>query len=358
MGRFGCRYGTMRAMDLGRKMVVALGGNALVKADQKGTVAEQFANTRTAIRSLMELVRADFRIVLTHGNGPQVGNIMIRVEAALGQAYNLPLGVAVAESQGEMGYMIAQTLQNRLMLEQIYRPVVSVLTQVICDRDDPSIAHPTKPIGPFYTQELAQRLIDHGLTLVEDAGRGWRHVVPSPYPRQIVEREVIRLLIDQGILVIAAGGGGMPVYVAEDGTFEGIDGVVDKDLASSLLAREVQADDLLILTGVEQVALDYGKPSQRWVERLSLTEAERWLAEGQFPPGSMGPKVQAAIEFIRAGGRSVLITVPEKVGDAYLRRRTGTWITESGALPPLPPSQRPLFSSEPAPVRTVRSWGE
>jgi carbamate kinase len=345
-------------MELGPKLVVALGGNALVKADQRGTVTEQFANTRAAILSLMDLVRAGFRIVLTHGNGPQVGNIMIRVEAALDQAYSLPLGVAVAESQGEMGYMIAQTLQNRLILEKIHRPVVSVLTQVVCDRDDPSIRNPTKPIGPFYTRAEAERLMAHDLIMVEDAGRGWRHVVPSPYPRQIVEREVIRLLLDQGILIIAAGGGGMPVYVAEDGTFEGIDGVVDKDLASSLLAREVGADDLLILTGVERVAVDFGKPSQRWVGQLSLSEARDLLAEGQFPLGSMGPKIQAAIEFLQAGGRSVLITAPEKVSDAYLRRRTGTWVTESGAPPPPAPSQQQLFTPAPPPqVRTVRSWG-
>jgi carbamate kinase len=346
-------------MELGPKLVVALGGNALVKADQRGTVTEQFANTRAAILSLMDLVRAGFRIVLTHGNGPQVGNIMIRVEAALGQAYSLPLGVAVAESQGEMGYMIAQTLQNRLILEKIHRPVVSVLTQVVCDRDDPSIRNPTKPIGPFYTRAEAERLMAHDLIMVEDAGRGWRHVVPSPYPRQIVEREVIRLLLDQGILIIAAGGGGMPVYVAEDGTFEGIDGVVDKDLASSLLAREVGADDLLILTGVERVAVDFGKPSQRWVGQLSLSEARELLAEGQFPLGSMGPKIQAAIEFLQAGGRSVLITAPEKVSDAYLRRSTGTWVTESGAPPPPAPSQQQLFTpAPPQQVRTVRSWGE
>jgi carbamate kinase len=345
-------------MEFGPKLVVALGGNALVRAGERGTVSEQFANTRAAILSLMELIRSDFRVVLTHGNGPQVGNIMIRVEAALGQAYNLPLGVAVAESQGEMGYMIAQTLQNRLILEKIHRPVVSVLTQVVCERDDPSVRRPTKPIGPFYSREQAEHLIQHGLTLVEDAGRGWRHVVPSPYPRQIVEREVIRLLLDQGILVIAAGGGGMPVYVAEDGTFEGIDGVVDKDLASSLLAREVGADDLLILTGVERVALDFGSSGQRWLESMSLADAIRLEAEGQFPPGSMGPKIRAAIEFLQAGGRAVLITVPERVGDAYLRRRTGTWITESGAPPPSGPAQQRLFTAAPPPpLRTVRSWG-
>jgi carbamate kinase len=223
-------------MTAGNKVVVALGGNALVRDGQRGTVYEQFANARRAIVDIVKLVKRGHHLILTHGNGPQVGNIMIRAKEALGKAYDVPLGVAVAESQGEMGYMIEQTLQNRLILENMTKSVVTVLTQVVCAHDDPSLKKPEKPIGPFYSKDEAETLMAAGMKMVEDSGRGWRHVVPSPNPLTIVEKETIKKLVDLGVIVIAAGGGGMPVYVEADGTYEGIDAVVDKDLASSVLA--------------------------------------------------------------------------------------------------------------------------
>jgi carbamate kinase len=310
-------------LNSGTKVVVALGGNALVKTGQRGTVYEQFANARTAILHIVKLVKMGYRIILTHGNGPQVGNILIRVKEALGKAYEVPLGVAVAEAQGEMGYMIEQTLQNRLILERIRKSVVTVLTQVVCARDDPSLGKPEKPIGPFYSREEAGRLMAAGLKMIEDSGRGWRHVVPSPNPLAIVEKETIKKLVDLGIIVIAAGGGGMPVYIEKDGTYEGIDAVVDKDLASSVLASDIRADELFILTSVDAVMLDFNSPSQRPIREIDTETLKKHLADGQFPPGSMGPKVRAVIRFIEEGGKMALITSPEMLIRA-LEGKTGT----------------------------------
>ena len=312
-------------MEAGNKVVVALGGNALIRTGQRGTVYEQFANARRAIVGIVNLIKREYRLILTHGNGPQVGNIMIRVKEALGKAYDVPLGVAVAESQGEMGYMIEQTLQNRLILENIQISVVTVLTQVICARDDPSLRKPEKPIGPFYLKDEAETLIAAGLRMVEDSGRGWRHVVPSPNPLSIVEKETIKKLVDLGVIVIAAGGGGMPVYVEEDGTYEGIDAVVDKDLASSVLASDILADELFILTSVDHVMLDFDTPHPKPLRRVDTETLKGHLADGQFPPGSMGPKIRASIRFIEEGGESVLITSPEKLLEA-LEGKVGTRI--------------------------------
>jgi len=307
------------------RVVIALGGNALIQKGQRGTVYEQFANARQAIGPLVEMIRRGYRIVLTHGNGPQVGNIIIRVREALGKAYDVPLGVAVAESQGEMGYMIEQTLQNRLILERIRVSVVTVLTQVVCGRDDPSLKKPDKPIGPFYSMEQAEALRKAGLRIVEDAGRGWRHVVASPNPLTIVEKDTIQRLVDLGVVVIAAGGGGMPVYIQDDGTYEGIDAVVDKDLASAILASDVGADEMYILTGVDTVSLDFLTGNPKPLRSTDTEELKRHLADGQFPPGSMGPKIRAVIRFIEEGGKRALITSPEKLLDA-LDGKTGTWI--------------------------------
>lgn len=312
-------------MNPGTKVVVALGGNALVRQGQKGTVYEQFANTRLAIVGIVELIRRGYRVVLTHGNGPQVGNILIRAREALSKAYDVPLGVAVAESQGEMGYMIEQTLQNRLFLDKIPKSVVTILTQVLCAPDDPSLKKPEKPVGPFYTREEADKLMAAGMKMREDSGRGWRQVVPSPNPQAIVEKETIRRLVDLGVIVIAAGGGGMPVYVQNDGTLEGIDAVVDKDLASSVLASDIEADELFILTSVETVMLDFLSPNPTPLRTVDTETLKRHLAEGQFPPGSMGPKIRAVIRFIEEGGKSALITSPEKILEA-IEGKTGTRI--------------------------------
>lgn len=293
---------------MSKRFVIAFGGNAILQKGQEGTVYEQFANTRAAIDRIFGLIAEGCELVITHGNGPQVGNVMVRVEAAKGQAYDVPLGVAVAETQGEMGYMIAQSLQNKLHREKISRQVVSVVTQVLVDRNDPSMLNPTKPIGRFCTKEEALEMKEKGLHVVEDAGRGWRRVVPSPKPQKIVEGPVIKELIEHGHIVIACGGGGMPVYVESDGTYEGVDGVIDKDLASAVIALEIGADELVILTEVDKVALNFNKPNQEFLDRLNIADARRYLAEGHFHAGSMGPKVEAVVSFLERGGKHAIIT--------------------------------------------------
>ncbi len=309
-----------------RDVVVAIGGNAIIQPGQEGTVREQFANTRASVRGIVELIRTGHRVTITHGNGPQVGNILIRVQAALGRAYSIPVGVAVAESQGEMGYMIGQSLRNGLVQEGIDRDVAVVLTQVLCDREDPALEAPTKPVGPFYSREDATKLADAGFEMTEDAGRGYRVVVPSPHPLEIVEKDSIALLVREGVVVIAAGGGGMPVFQTEDGLLEGIDGVVDKDYASALLARELGAADLVFLTGTDAVFVDWGKPTARALGNVSADELRAFSNAGHFPVGSMGPKVGAALEFLEQGGERALITSAERLAVAFRSGREGTWI--------------------------------
>lgn len=309
-----------------KRIVIAFGGNAILQKGQEGTVYEQFANTRTAIDHVMGLIREGHEVVITHGNGPQVGNMMMRVDKSRGFAYDLPLGVCVADTQGEMGYMIAQSLQNRLIREKIDRSVAAVVTQVVVDRDDPSVIHPSKPVGRFYTEAEASEMQKQGKHMVEDAGRGWRHVVPSPIPRRVVESPTIRQLIDLGVIVIACGGGGMPVYIEDDGTFEGIDGVVDKDRASSVLAREIEADELIVLTEVDKVALNYNKPDQVDLDTLTVAQARAYLAEGHFHKGSMGPKVEAVCDFLEGGGKRAIIASLDKAYEA-LHGRAGTHFT-------------------------------
>ncbi len=309
-----------------KKIVVALGGNAIIKKGQKGTVYEQFANTREALNNIFGLIREGHYLVITHGNGPQVGNILLRVEASKNIAYELPLGVCVAQSQGEMGYMIVQSLQNKLIRENINRSAVAILTQVVVDKNDPSMENPTKPIGKFYTKEEAQDKIENlGWKMVEDAGRGWRRVVPSPKPFSVVESDAIKNSFYKGDIVIACGGGGIPVYVEEDGTYEGVDAVVDKDLASSVLANEIGADELIILTGVEFVYLNFGRENEKRLENVSLSEIKKYYSEGHFPEGNMGPKIEAVINFLENGGKKAIITSTEKAYDA-LKGKTGTHI--------------------------------
>lgn len=310
-----------------RKIVVALGGNALIRPGEVATVASQFRNSREALRPIVNLIRDGHNIVLTHGNGPQVGNILIRSEKAAGLAYEIPLGVCVAQSQGEMGYMIAQCMQNMLRRGGISdRSVVAVVTQVLVSPDDPAMADPSKPIGPFFDKARADQLTEQGVAVREDAGRGWRRVVPSPVPSTIVESEAIKLLCDAGHIVVAVGGGGSPIYYEKDTTLEGVDAVVDKDLASKVLALEINADTLIISTGVDKVCLNFNKPDQREISRATVAELKQWMDEGHFAPGSMKPKIRAAIEFIEGGGREVIITLPENVEDA-LKGNCGTTIT-------------------------------
>ncbi len=316
----------MSSGDSGATLVVALGGNAITRDYEEGNIYQQFANTRRALVGIMELIRQGYRLAITHGNGPQVGQELIRVEEAEHLVPSVPLGVIVADLEGGMGYMIEQSLQNSLHLAGLEREVVTVLSQVIVDRNDPSILNPTKFVGPFYNREMAEQLRrQRGYQLREDANRGFRRVVPSPYPRAIVEANVIRRLIDDGVIVITAGGGGIPVYYEPDGRLEGVDAVIDKDLASAILALDIGAEELYILTAVDQVALDFATPEQRFLSTLTLEQARRYLGEGQFPAGSMGPKIEAAILFLERGGQRVIICSVENMVHA-IQGRTGTQI--------------------------------
>jgi carbamate kinase len=249
---------------------------------------------------------------VVHGNGPQVGNILIQQETASNRIPPYTLDICDAMTQGSMGYMIERTLINRLAFLNLRVPVSTILTEVVVDKDDPGFEHPTKPVGPFYNRFRAEELQKQKRwNMKEDAGRGYRKVVPSPRPLEIIQLDAIKLLLEAGHCVIAGGGGGIPVVRDASGLLVGVEAVIDKDRLSSLLAEQLGADTYVILTGVPKVALDFGKPTQRWVDRLTATEAARHLAEGQFPAGSMGPKVESALAFIRSGGREVLITSPE-----------------------------------------------
>jgi len=306
--------------------VITLGGNAILPARGTGTFEEQLSITRATMEPIARLVKEGVTVVLSHGNGPIVGNILIRNEAVRDQIPPMPLDVCGADSEGGIGYMMQQALQNELHRLHLDRMVVTLVTQVVVDERDPAFRRPTKPIGPFYTQERARTLArEKGWTVVEDAGRGYRRVVPSPKPLEIVEIAAVRKLVGEGMIVIAAGGGGIPVSRQWDGALHGVEAVIDKDLASSLLGRLLGVEMLVIVTGVDRVALHFGKPEQRDLTAASASELERWLGEGHFPPGSMAPKIQASIEFVRNGGSSVVITSPEKVREA-LEGRAGTKI--------------------------------
>jgi carbamate kinase len=307
--------------------VVALGGNAITKKGEEDTIAQQFRNTRESLSGIVELIRDGYNLAVTHGNGPQVGNATLRVELARGKAPILPLGICVADTEGGMGYMIEQSLQNRLEKEKINREVVTIVTQVKVDQNDPSIKEPTKFIGQFYSRQEAKKLAkERGWVVKEDRGKMWRRVVPSPIPLEIVEKKTIKSLVEKGVIVIAAGGGGIPVYVEKDGTLEGMDAVIDKDRASAILARDIDAELLLILTGVEKVALNFGTLLQMNLDNLTVEETKRYQKEGQFPRGSMGPKIEAAIQFLESGGKEVIVTSIDKAYDAVKKRTAGTRI--------------------------------
>jgi len=315
-----------RARTLPKSAVITLGGNAILPAGGTGTFEEQLSITRATMEPIARLVKEGMTVVLSHGNGPIVGNILIRNEAVRDQIPPMPLDVCGADSQGGIGYMMQQALQNELHRQKLDRTVATVITQVTVNERDPAFRRPTKPIGPFYTQERARALEkEKGWTVVEDAGRGYRRVVPSPQPLEIVEIEAIRKLVREGAVVIAAGGGGIPVSRQWDGTLHGVEAVIDKDLAGSLLGKLLGVEALVVVTGVECVSANFGKPDQRDIRSATASELERLLAAGHFPPGSMGPKIQAAIEFIRSGGRTVAITSPGKIRET-LEGRAGTTV--------------------------------
>jgi len=315
---------------MNKTAVLALGGNAIIKAGEKGTIGQQFANTRDSLGGVVELISQGYKLAITHGNGPQVGNLLRQQEAGEKEGIApLPLGVLNAATEGTMGYMIEQSLQNKLLLSGIDKQVITIISQVVVDKNDPSMLNPTKYVGStYYSEEQASQLKQElGWTLREDAGKGWRRVVPSPYPTRIIPAATIKELVDRGEIVIAGGGRGIPIYIEENGTYEGVDAVIDKDFASMLLALNIEAGLFVILTGVDKVAVDYGKPTQRDLDRVTVSEARRYYEEGQFPAGSMGPKILAAIDFLSRGGSEVLITSIDRIVDAFAGK-TGTRIVK------------------------------
>lgn len=308
--------------------LVAVGGNSLIRAGQRGTVAEQMENARIISRHIVSLVKNGMKIVVTHGNGPQVGAALVRSERASGQAYEHDLDVCVATTQGEIGYILQKALQHEMALAGLKEPVVSVVTQVRVDPEDKAFTNPTKPIGPFFSFEAAEdKKRQFGWNMVEDSSRGYRRVVASPEPLEIVEAEAIRLIMEQGVITIATGGGGIPVARGEDGLV-GMPAVIDKDKTSALLARQLGVDLLLFSTDADHVYLDFNKPGQKAITDISDKEIMAYHAEAQFPPGSMGPKVQAVCRFTQDGGKCAIITSLENLGEAVLGK-TGTRIYPS-----------------------------
>ena len=306
--------------------VVAIGGNSLIKDEAHQSVPDQFNAVRETAVHIAGMIEDGWNVVVTHGNGPQVGFILLRSELASKAMHTVPLDSCGADTQGAIGYMIQQALYNEFLRRDIQRYAVTVVTQTVVDRDDPAMQNPSKPIGSFYHEEEAlSKMSKEGWVMVEDAGRGWRRVVPSPLPREIVERDAIDTLIKSGFIVVAVGGGGIPVVREHTGALSGVEAVIDKDLASSLLASELHADLLLISTAVEKAALNFKKPNQVDLHRITLSEAKQYYEEGHFAKGSMGPKVKAVINYLERGGSAALITMPETIGKA-LKGDTGTWI--------------------------------
>ncbi len=312
--------------SVNEKIVVSLGGNAIVRRGGTGTIEEQFENARAACAYVAELVSGGASVIITHGNGPVVGNLVIQNESAKNAVPPMPLYICDADSVGAIGFVIQQTLYNRLHKIHRIKEVVTVVTQVVVDPEDPAFLDPSKPVGPFYTREEAVSLsASNGWVMKEDSLRGFRRVVPSPRPRRIVEAGVIAKLAEAGVVVIAAGGGGVPVVEDEDGMLRGIDAVIDKDLSTALLAVETKARRIINLTQTEMVYLNYGRPGETGLPQMRVAEAKRYLSEGHFAPGSMGPKIEGAIEFLERGGEEVIITTPELIGEA-LGGRAGTRI--------------------------------
>ena len=311
-----------------RRAVVAIGGNALILDGQRGTIDEQYQNARETSRHIAALVASGWGVVVTHGNGPQVGFILLRSELVPEDAPvpRLSLEMSVADSQGGIGHILGQALLNELAARGLPDRVVCVLTHVVVDPDDPAFGRPTKPIGPFYSRaESDQKAERNRWTMIEDAGRGYRRVVASPEPLRIVEQEQIRTLVDAGFVVIAVGGGGVAVVETGPGQYRGVEAVIDKDRASALLAASLEIPLLVLSTGVEKVAIHFRQPDERWVDRMGIDEARRYLEAGEFPKGSMGPKVEAAIRFLERGGQEVLITTPAALERA-IAGETGTRI--------------------------------
>ncbi len=312
---------------MAEKVVIALGGNAILQPKQEATYGNQLENVRKSSEIIARIVKNGHSVIITHGNGPQVGNILRQNEEAKEVVPPFPLDVCSAESQGFIGYMMDQTLKNELQKLDLTNSVVSILTQTEVSKDDPAFQNPDKPIGVFFTEEEAKQLAEEkGWTVMEDAGRGWRRVVPSPMPKSIHGSGVIKTLTDENVIVIAAGGGGIPVVKNEDGSLTGIEAVIDKDRSGFRLAEEVKADVFMVLTDVQNVYINYGKPDQMALTHVTLEEAKQYVSEGQFSAGSMGPKMEAAIRFAEQGGRAIICSLDQ--ADLAMEGKAGTHVTK------------------------------
>ncbi len=307
--------------------VVALGGNALIIDKNRKTIPDQFDAVRETVMHITAMIADGWQVVITHGNGPQVGFILRRSELSLHELHPVPLDYCGADTQGAIGYMLQKALRNEFKKRGIDKKAVTVVTQVEVDVKDPAFKNPSKPIGSFLEEETAKQRMANGQVFVEDSGRGWRQVVPSPKPERIIEIEAIKNLVDHGFIVVTVGGGGIPVVEKPSGFIRGIEAVIDKDFASGLLANQIDADLLLITTAVEKVAINFNKPNQEWLSQMTVVEAERYIDEGHFAPGSMLPKIQAILKFLKDGGKQALITNPPNIKRA-LDGETGTWITQ------------------------------
>ncbi|MFC1848750.1 carbamate kinase [candidate division CSSED10-310 bacterium] len=297
--------------------LVAMGGHAFIAKGEAGTIHDHERNAAKICQYLMTLVEREYNLIITHGNGPQVGNLLLKNELAKDEVLPMPLDILVANTEGSLGYILQQAMLNELRKRNIRRYVVTVVSQVIVDQNDPAFVKPTKPIGPFLSQEEAEKRRDTlDWNIVEDAGRGWRRVVPSPHPQKIVQRHTIRDVAQQGHIVIACGGGGIPIIQKEDGSYEGVEAVIDKDLTSSILAYQAGAELIIILTSVPKVYLNFNTPEQRALSALTIGETVQYINEGHFAPGSMGPKVEAILDFLKAGGKRGLITSPALLSQA------------------------------------------
>jgi carbamate kinase len=309
------------------RIVLALGGNAISRKGERGDIPDQIRNCQRTAESIVDLVEAGHTVIVTHGNGPQVGNILRRVEAANDFLYPLPLDICGAHTQGGMGYLLQREITNAFRKRGIDKSAFTIVTQVLVDHDDPAFQNPTKPIGAFFTKEKIDEKVREGWVVVEEVGRGWRRVVPSPKPKAIIEEKIIQRAIESGDVIVCCGGGGIPV-VEKKGLLYGVECVVDKDFGTSLLASQIKADLMVVTIDTEKVAIHFSKPDEVLLDHMSIDEAEKYCSAGEFPPGSMGPKILASIEFIEKTGNDVIITLPEKAVDA-VGGMAGTRITKT-----------------------------
>lgn len=313
---------------MSKRIVIAVGGNALIEDKNHQSEQDQYLQVKKTCTHIIPLIEAGHEVVITHGNGPQVGFILQRSEESAGKMHRTPIDSAGAETQGAIGYYFSQNLQNLLLEKNISKPVCAVVTQTVVDKNDPSFQNPSKPIGSFCSEEESQKLsAQYGWTMKEDAGRGWRRVVPSPLPLDIAEKEIIKDLLAKGVIVTACGGGGIPVVRNENGLLSGVEAVIDKDRGAALLANEINADELVIATAVDFVCVNFNKPDEKKLEHVTIAELKEYITQNQFAPGSMLPKIEAVIQFIENGGKEAIITSPEKLPLA-LEGKSGTHITK------------------------------